>query len=163
MSIDQSLPNGQMTAELLQGSFRFKPRGSVETADPSRQRADTTQLIQFLPMVLQLFPSLAPMFQTPQAGRAFLRQVFRTYRWENTQAILGSPSQDLGGGPAAPPDLMRLLQHLQMGGASAPGGPTAPGPQVPGLPGTLVRPVAPHTVLRAAGAPHLVPGPGAPQ
>ena len=137
VSIDQSM-NGQITAAMLQGAFRFKPRGSVETADPARKRADTIGLLQILPVALQMFPMLAANFQTPQAGRAFIRQILRDFRWENTQAILGSPSQDLqqtqmaqllpmlmqamqGGVPALPP--------APMGQSVAP--PMAPGPEAP--------------------------------
>ena len=134
VSIDQYLPNGQVTASLLQGAFRFKPRGSVETADPARQRADTISLIQVLPALLQLFPILAPMFQTPQAGRAFLRQVLRTFRWENTQAILGSPSQDLQASQLAELGPMLLQMMAQAGGGAPMMGGGVPGLAPPEMP-----------------------------
>ena len=142
VSIDQHLPDGQITATLLQGPFRFKPRGSVETADPAKMRNDTMGLIQVLPMLLQMFPALIPMFQTPQAGRAFLRQVLRGFRWENTQAILGSPSQDLQAAQMG--QLLPMLMQAMQGGGMPPGPPQLP----PGMP---------------MGGPPLAPGPEVPQ
>ena len=157
VSIDQQLPKGQITANLLAGPFRFKPRGSVETADPARKRADTIGLIQALPMLLQLFPSLVPMFQTTQAGRAFLRQVLRDFRWENTQAIMGSPSQDVQ--MSASSELLSTLKQLMGGGMPQPG---MPGPGMPGAQGPMPGP--PQGAMPGMpGPPPMVPGPGTPQ
>lgn len=147
VSIDESLPEGKITAQLLQGPFRFKPRGSVETADPQRMRADTMGLIGVLPQLLQGFPMLIPMFQTPQAARAILRQVLRAFRWENTQAFIGSPSQDLDAQMQS--QLAPMLQMLQ-------GAMGAPMPGMP--PGAPMG--APPPIL---AAPPVAPGPVGPQ
>lgn len=94
--IDQFLPDKRITASLLRGAFRFKPRGSVETADPQLMRQDFVLFLsQALPMLARTFPMLAPMFATPQAARAMARQALRLFRVENPQAFLGSPAQDL--------------------------------------------------------------------
>jgi hypothetical protein len=84
-----SLPGGRMTAGLLDGQFRFKPRGSVETADPRALRADFNQMLQALPVLLQVFPLLQQaLTMNPQAARALLEQFVRVYRIPNRQAFL---------------------------------------------------------------------------
>ena len=127
-SIDGFLPDQKITAQLLAGAFRFKPRGSVETADPNAMRQDWMQFLQALPAVLQTFPMAAAMFQTPQAARAFVRQMLRVFRVENTQAILGSPAQDLmgqGGMPGMMPGPM-MPPGMGMPGQLPPGMPVPP-------------------------------------
>jgi hypothetical protein len=144
VAIDQYLPDRKITAAILDGAFRGKPRGSVETADPMAMRQDFVTFLQALMPLMQAFPLLQPMFQTPQAARAMGRQALRVFRVENTQAFLGSPSQDLGMGQQNP--MMGLLQGLMGGGM----GPAMPGasPAAP-LGGSPPPPAAP---------PFLAPG-----
>jgi len=82
-------PDRTVTAELLDGRFRFKPRGSVETADPNRQRNDFVQFVQMLPALLQAWPLLAQQIQTPQAARAMLEEAIRLFGFHNRQAFIG--------------------------------------------------------------------------
>lgn len=130
VSIDQYLPDKKITAQLLDGAYRFKPHGSVETADPNRLRQDWIGFMQALPMVLQTFPMLVPMFQTPQAARAMARQMFRVFRVNNPQAFLGSAAQDLQQTMMA--QMMTLM--AQQGGMGQPG---MPPPGMPGQPPQL--------------------------
>ena len=141
VSIDRYLPEKKITAQLLEGAFRFKPRGSVETADPGVMRQDLALLLQAIPMFLQAFPGMVPIFQTPAAGRAMARTLLRVFRVDNQQAFLGSPSQDL----------QQTLLGSMMGGMSGmmpgmSGGPMIPGmmpPLAPGMPmGTPPMPLA---------------------
>lgn len=134
------MPNGKITAQLLEGSFRFKPHGSVETADPSKRRQDLMQFIQVLPMLAQTFPSTAPMLMNPLAGRAMLREVLRAFRVENQQPFIGSPTEDV-----QMTQMAQMLQQMmgQMGlpqtpdpmggvGGPTPGGvPSGPSPMMP--------------------------------
>lgn len=152
VSIDQYLPGGKLTAGLLAGAFRFKPHGSTETANPAQLRQDWAQAMQALPPMLQLFPMLAPMLQTPQAARAFFRQFLRVFRVPNAQAFIGSPSQDVQAGAGGMMPQPPLPMPTGLGGA--PGGP--PGMAPPGLPG--VGPLAMSPV-----APPVMPGPIGPQ
>ena len=120
--IDDVMPDRKITAQLLEGAFRFKPHGSVETADKPKQRQDFVQAMQFMPMMLQAFPMLQMQFRGPQAARAMARQFVRLFNIPNAQAFLGSPAQDvmmqqLGG---------NVLPFQQPGLAGVPG---------PGLPG----------------------------
>jgi hypothetical protein len=95
VSIDAYLPEGKITAALLDGAFRFKPKGSVETADKGKQRQSFANALQMLPALLGVFPMLGPMFQTPQAARAMGRYFLHLFNIPSPQAFLGSPSQDL--------------------------------------------------------------------
>jgi hypothetical protein len=97
-----SIDGGKVTAQMLEGTFRGKPRGSVETADPKALRNDLNQLLQVLPTFLQLSPMVAQFFG-PQAVRALLDQIVRTYRIPNRQAFLGGPAQQMMMGPGMPP------------------------------------------------------------
>ena len=132
ISIDQFLPDGKITAALLDGAFRFKPRGSVETADTNRLRYDFVAAMQSLPALIQVFPMLAPQLATPQAARAMFEQFVRVFRLPNRQAFLGSmaPSPMLGqpgmpgpamGAPGLPPGMPPMgLAPLGLGAGVAP-------------------------------------------
>lgn len=148
--IDQYLPDGKITAALLDGPVRFKAYGSVETADLNRQRNNLISAMQTLPMLMQMFgPIIGPMIQTPQGARAVFREWLRVMRWPNPQAFLGSPSQDLlGQGGAMPgPQVPMMGQPMQpqMGMPTAPGQGVMPpmpmpsplGPPMPQAPGVM--------------------------
>ena len=92
----QQIPGGMMTAQLLEGKFKFKPRGSVETADNGRLRQDFVQAMQILPALMQTNPMIAAMLQTPNAARAFLEQWVKLFRFPDRQALLGAPGQMAG-------------------------------------------------------------------
>lgn len=112
---DTYLPDKKVTAQLLEGAFRFKPHGSVETADPSRRRQDFVQAMQALPMLMQVFPSIAMLIASnPLSGRAMLREFLRVFRIENQTAFLGSPQQDM-----QMTQMAQMLQQL-MGQAGIP-------------------------------------------
>jgi hypothetical protein len=130
------LPDGKITSALLSGSFRLKPYGSNETADPNRQRNDFVGMLQALPPTMQAFPQLGAMFATPQAARAMGRQLLRVFRVPNQQAFLGSPAQDLMQTQAGQM-LTQLMQQPQgpgMMGMQPPGLPPGPPPQPEQLP-----------------------------
>jgi hypothetical protein len=93
----QAIPGGKITAQMLEGQFRFKPRGSVETADPRALRMDFTQMMQAFPPFLQMLMMLGQSFG-PQAARAMLDQFVRVYRIPNRAAFVGQ-----GAGPMQPP------------------------------------------------------------
>ncbi len=133
LDLGQLMPNGRITANLIEGTFRFKPLGSIDTANPMAQRADFMWMMQALPLLLQAFPALAPMLQTPQAARAIFRQFLRVGRIPNPQAFLGSPSQDLAQqsiGQLAPM-LSQMLGMPPMGQAPMPPGNGGPNGEVP--------------------------------
>lgn len=88
-----TLPNGRFLVSLLEGTFRGKPRGSVETADLDRQRADFNAFMGILAQLAQTQPLLARHLQQPQVLRSILLQAARVYRWMDRQGLLGSLGQ----------------------------------------------------------------------
>jgi hypothetical protein len=151
VSIDQFLPQGKIMADTLAGAFRFKPHGSVETADIDRLRNNFVGALQGLAPLLQAFPMLIPKFQTPQAAYAMGRQFLRVFRVPNTQAFLGSPTQDA---LASQNPLMAMpgmgMMMPGMGMPSPPMGtmppPPMPPPPMPPPPGAMMPPMAPGPV-----------------
>ncbi len=84
----------RFTADMLAGVFKFKPRGSVETADVSGQRQDFVQFLQVLPQLMQFWPALAGAIQgNTRAAKAILAQAIRLFRVSDKQAFLGSEAQ----------------------------------------------------------------------
>ena len=80
----------RVTAQLLEGTFWFKPRGSVETADLNRQRADFNAFLQTLPALMQLNPAIAAIFQTMPAAKALVETAIKLNRIQDRQSFLGS-------------------------------------------------------------------------
>ncbi len=95
-----------ITADMLEGKFRGKPRGSVETADPKALRNDFVQMMQALPAFAQAMPMIAGMWG-PQAAQALNMQLVRVMRIPNRQAFLGGMAQQqmVGVPPQAQPAL----------------------------------------------------------
>jgi hypothetical protein len=140
------LPGGKVTAAVLQGDFRFKPRGSVETADPRAMRMDFVQFMQMFPGIVQMVPMMMQMFG-PEAVRAFFDWMIRVMRIPNRQAFLSGMTQQMMARlqqPPAPPGMPPGPPGM------APGGP----PQPPGLPPAPL-PLPPPGPM---GAPSPAPG-----
>lgn len=146
--IDQYLPDGKITAALLDGAFRFKPYGSVQSADPQKRRADAMGLMQIIPILVQTFPFLAQQLIQPRAGRAMMRTLLQAFNEQNMQAFLGSPASDLQGqlqlqgmpmAPVIPPPPPMMGMPPGMPGGmpgQPPSGPSPmppPAPMAPGL------------------------------
>jgi hypothetical protein len=130
VSIDTFMPDGKITAELLEGAFRFKPHGSVETADIGKLRGDYVQAMQFLPMLMQAEMPLNARFG-PQAFRLLLRQFTRLFRIPNPQAFLGSPAQELQQQQIMPAPMMPGMGMPPPGMGAPPMGAPMPPPQGP--------------------------------
>jgi hypothetical protein len=87
--------DGKVTADLLDGVFWFKPRGSVETADLNRQRADFNSMLQTLPALAQMNPSIAMIFQTIPAAKALVDTLLKVNRVQDRQSFLGSEADNV--------------------------------------------------------------------
>lgn len=128
--ITNYLPNKQMTAQMFEGAFRFKPRGSVENADKRAQRNDLNQMVMALASLSKVNPMIAFIMQTPQAAKALLEQVCRLYNVQDKQAFLGSAA--MGAAQEQMAAMQQMQMQQQMGGAQ-PGGPNS-GPPGAGRP-----------------------------
>lgn len=148
VDIDQYLPDKKITAQLLDGAFRFKPHGSVQTADPSARRQQWISFLQILPMLLQQFPMQG---QNPiTMSRAIWRETLRSFGVENVQAFIGSPANDLQA------TIMGNVMPMLMGGGGLPGMP--PGIQTPpGMPPPPGPPMGPPPMPMAPGNPNAPP------
>ena len=123
-----------ITPDMMKGTFRFKPRGSTETSDKSRQRQDYGQGLQSLALLYQNWPAMqATIGGNMQAAMSALEQWLRLYNIPDKQAWLGPiqqmlqqqaltppPIDPLTGMPMAPP----MPGMPPMGGA----------PPMPGMP-----------------------------
>ena len=135
--VDQLVPQGRFTADLLRGNFHGKPRGSVETANMVQLRADFNGFLQALGGLMKMFPALQQLLSTPEAVRALWEQCLRVYRVPDRQAFL------------PPPEI--LMQMLQP--------PPPPGPP-PGQPGAGAPPPGPPGMPPGAPPPQgMPPGP----
>lgn len=131
------------TAQDLEGTWRFKPRGSVETADVYRLRDDYIGFIEnVVPALMKLSPSFA---QFVASNPAFIKACFqdglRLFRMEALQTVMNQLmaqfAQQQALAPLQPP--AGLLPPGAPAGAApaAPGAPPAGpgGPMIPGAPG----------------------------
>lgn len=137
-SVADALPDVRFTAQMMEGTYRFKPRGSVENADRRAMQFNLSQSLMALSQFAQVNPMVGAILATPQAAKSVVEQVMRAYSWPDKQALLGSEAM------AAMQQMMQM-QMLQgmMGGA--PGGP-APG-------GSGPPPSAPPVAKPGIGAP----------
>lgn len=132
------LEGGRITPDMLDGKYKFKPRGSVDTADNGRNRSDFVQLMQMLPGVFQMNPMVAAAWQSPNAAKALNEQIVKLFKFSDRQAILGMPGQAAGqtAGMLQDPAMQAAMQAAMSGGAvpgAPPGGmpPTASAPPPP--------------------------------
>jgi hypothetical protein len=80
----------QITADILDGSFRGKPRGSVEASDFSQMRADFVQLITAITQLSQTVPALKVQLNQPRTIRSLFSEIIRVYRWPDRASLLGT-------------------------------------------------------------------------
>lgn len=130
--------DNRVTAQMLEGSFWFMPRGSADTADPMRQRSDFVGLLQTLPQIAQMNPAIGQIFSTLPAAKALVEQMLRVFRWPDRQSFLGSEADDVFKRLQEAQDSQReqqammadpRMQLLLAAGGGMPQGPAAPGQQ----------------------------------
>jgi hypothetical protein len=138
----------QMLLAAMEGNYRFKPRGSVETADIKAQRNDFIQFLQVIPQLAQMSPIASGLLTAPQAIRSMLEQALRLFRFPDRQAILGSEQ------------MAAMMQAMQPPPGMAPGTPPGAPPGPPGMPPPGMPPGAPGPTQGPPGPPP--PPPGAP-
>ena len=106
------------TADMLQGTFRFKPRGSVETADKNKLRQDFNYGLEAMGALSQTNPMIAALMQTPKAAQALVEQWVRLYHVADRQAFLGDEAKHAMTAAGANPQQMaeqvkQLTEQLQ--------------------------------------------------
>jgi len=126
--------DGRFTAQMLKGKFRFKPYGSVETADSGRRMQYFNESLVAIGNLSKMFPGFMQMFQNPDVMRSVAEEWARVYKIRNPSVFLKAlmaPPPQMGlppaggmdpGGPqpgvgAPPPDLQALMASLMPPGA----------------------------------------------
>ena len=128
--------DGTITAELLEGVYWGKPKGSVETADLNRQRQDFNSFLQALPALMQVNKSVGMVLQTIPAARSLLKTALKVNRVQDIQSIVGTEANDVFAQMEAQQEMQRdpRMQLLMAVANGAGGGMGAPG-GMPGMPG----------------------------
>jgi hypothetical protein len=138
--------DGSITEELLDGIFWGKPKGSVETADLNRARADFNQSLQSLPALMKLNPTLAMLFRTMPAAKALIKQWARVNRVPDIQSFIGPEANGVFEQMQLQSDpRMQLLMAAAGGGMG--GGQPQLGPGAPPAPGAPAGPQGPPPVM----------------
>lgn len=102
-----------ITADMLDGAFRGKPHGSVQSADYSQMRADFAQLLTALTQLAQGVPALRAHLNNPVIVRSIISQLARVYSWPdraNLVAKFGTPDEQQPQGP--PPEVQMKQMEL---------------------------------------------------
>lgn len=124
MDVTSYLPNKRFAVTVLEGAYRFKPRGSVEATDKHQQRMDFADSLKALAAMAGVAPMIALLLQQPATAKALLETWVNLYNVSDKQAFLG------------PETLGMVMQQAQMMGGMMPGGPMGPGgPPSMGPPG----------------------------
>jgi hypothetical protein len=82
-----TLPDELVDVNMLEGTFRGKPHGSVETADRSQMRNDFTGFLTAMTQFVQAVPTFATVFADFDVARAILSQSMRVFKWESRGVI----------------------------------------------------------------------------
>lgn len=127
--------DGRFTPQMLMGRYRFKPRGSVETADPNRRVNTFTNMLALMGLLAERNPDLARRYASPEVADALNQQFVELARIRDKQAFLKPlPPAPLPQGAGAPPGAPQgaLPPGLPpMPPGLPPGDPTAPPPADP--------------------------------
>lgn len=130
--VSPQLPNVKFTASMMEGAFRFLPKGSVDTADPNRQRINYNQGFQAISQVSMVNPMVRAVLSTPAAAKALIEAWVRLYHVPDKQAFLGSEAMAAMQQAMLPPMLPPGMPGAPPGaGGPAPGGPPMVPPQGP--------------------------------
>jgi hypothetical protein len=127
---------GKFTWQMIDGDFRFKPRGSSEQADPNRRKQAITDLTKQVLSLAQFNPDVQMRVASPEFGSAMLQMLVDEYKPRDRGAFLnpvqppplppgmpGQPGQSMEGQPmpGGAPDfggnvLAQLTAALPQGG-----------------------------------------------
>jgi hypothetical protein len=113
---------GTFTADMLDGTFRFKPRGSVDSADPNKRAAKQIQGIDKAIQWGSVNPHVQMRVTSPEFADAMMQTIVTETKPRDTAAFLKPVT------PPPPPPMMGLP-------GAGPGGPMPPGGPGGGPPG----------------------------
>lgn len=139
--VDSVSGDQNITADMLEGRFWGKPRGSVESADVGAQQGYFNQFMATMANLSKVNPMIAQLLQTQSAAKSIIEQALRVNKWPDKQAFLGSEAQsemaqaEQQRKMMADPKMQFLRQMIEAGpGAGPPGAPQGPPPGMPPMP-----------------------------
>lgn len=128
--ITQFSPNKRMTAAMLEGAFKFKPKGSVETADKPRQQRLFAEGMQALASIATVNPMIGLILQQPKVAKALVERWIYLYGGGmDKQAFLGAEAMALLSMQMGTPGMLPGPPGLQM--PQPPGSPPGNQPSAP--------------------------------
>ena len=136
--VTQYMPNKRFAATILEGAYRFKPRGSVEATDKHQQRADFAESLQALSAMAAAAPMIGILLQQPATAKALLETWVNLFNVTDKQAFLGPDTlglamQQMGmgmlGQVPGPGGLLGPAMAAEQGNPAS--GPVDPGRQLP--------------------------------
>lgn len=130
VDVTTAMPNRKFTALMLEGAFRFKPRGSVETADPNRLAYNLNSWFTMMTNMATVNPMIGAILGTPEAARALVELGVRVFKIPNKQAFLGSAAVQAMQQAQIQQQVQRVMGVANLGEA----GGTAPATSAGGAP-----------------------------
>ena len=136
--------DGRITADMLEGQFWFKPKGSVESADLNAQMGYFNQGMLALANLSKVNPTVGMILQSVPAAKSILEQWCRVFRVQDKQSFIGAEAQQLIQAEQEKQQMMadpkmQLLMGMVGGGPGPSGqmpspqaGQAPPGPSQPG-------------------------------
>lgn len=85
-----ALPSGAITADMLAGTFRGKPKNSVEDSDLQQMQMTFNQFLASMMQLAQVSPAIQVHFQNPVVIRSILSQAARVFRWPDRQNLVNT-------------------------------------------------------------------------
>lgn len=105
--------NGTITAEMIDGRYQFKPRGSSEDADPNRRQQVMVNMVNTIMNFGKAIPAFQQRMTDPEFASAIMQMIVDEFKPRDRQAFLKPlappPMLPAGGSPilgapgAAPP------------------------------------------------------------
>lgn len=138
------LQDGKFTAQMLAGNLRGKPKGSVETADKARMRADYNASLSALAGLAKMNPFFAMILQDPEVSKSLLEQWARLYSAADRNAFMQAGQRVMQRLQAE----AQMQQQAQMMGGQPPQAPPGDGGDV-----VSALPPAIQALLTAGGQP----------
>lgn len=123
--VTQYMPNKRFAATILEGAYRFKPRGSVESTDKHQQRQDFAESLQALSAMAAAAPMIGILLQQPPTAKALLETWVNLFNVTDKQAFLGPDTLGMA---------MQQMGMGMLGQVPQPGGPMMGGQTQSGNP-----------------------------
>lgn len=125
------LEQATVTADMIDGQFLFKPRGSVDDADPQARQAKFQAMWQFLGTMAKVNPNVASRLSTPEMADTLMQWLVDEFRPRDVAPFLTPVQPTPAGRQAMPAGMPGPV------GPVGPGGP--PGAPMPGIPPELAQ------------------------